>query len=439
MPYRRISDDIAYYMVTVNEKGTESSLDSDGVHGVLSQRIISKLQSDNVTDLFIQVHGWKAAMDEAYQQFDQWFCAFAACERDHQTMKKHRENFQPLYVGFHWPSLPWGDESPKNGVSFTVREAAHYTAATFIDYFSSQLTDTPVVRSLLNTIFEEWRDNAGADELSPRAIEAYLALNEALLLGEEGQAGDGASDREPFDPEVAFENGLSFSSFDSNTLQDALLSPLRQLSFWNMKKRAKTVGEQGLYPLLRALQQAIPELYIHLMGHSFGCIVVMAGIAGPRGNSPLIRPINSAVLVQGAMSAWSFVTTIPDTNSLGGYFHSVIQDNKIEGPLVCTLSMSDMAVGCLYPLAAGIAGQTSFTRDDPPKYGAIGAWGISHILTSSMLPLNEDYAWQPGGVYNIEASGWIKEIKGISGSHNDIAKPEVGHLLWQAALKGDKP
>ena len=49
-----------------------------------------------------------------------------------------------------------------------------------------------------------------------------------------------------------------------------------------MKKRAKDVGERGLHPLLRAMQQASPAVRIHLMGHSFGCIVASAPLRAPQ-------------------------------------------------------------------------------------------------------------------------------------------------------------
>ena len=37
-------------------------------------------------------------------------------------------------------------------------------------------------------------------------------------------------------------------------------------------------------------------------------------------------------------------------------------------------------------------------------------------------------------VYNLESSRYIREGGGLSGAHNDIARPEVAHAVWQAAL-----
>ena len=61
------------------------------------------------------------------------------------------------------------------------------------------------------------------------------------------------------------------------------------------------------YPVM--LQDA-SDARFHLMGHSFGCIMMTAATAGPvsggQMTDPLPRPIDSLFLVQGAMSLWSF-------------------------------------------------------------------------------------------------------------------------------------
>ena len=51
-----------------------------------------------------------------------------------------------------------------------------------------------------------------------------------------------------------------------------------------MKDRAKSFGETAVFDLLRQIQQTKAQTKVHLMGHSFGCIVVSAALAGPQGN-----------------------------------------------------------------------------------------------------------------------------------------------------------
>src|SRR3546814_19663465 len=85
-----------------------------------------------------------------------------------------------------------------------------------------------------------------------------------------------------------------------------------------MKDRARSVGERGVAGLLRKLQGAASEYTrFHLMGHSFGCIVVSAAIAGEPGATPP-KPVASAFLAQGALQLWA---SCGDVDGKPGYFH----------------------------------------------------------------------------------------------------------------------
>ena len=74
------------------------------------------------------------------------------------------------------------------------------------------------------------------------------------------------------------------------------------MSFWKMKDRAAKFGESGGFQLLHNLQTASGnDVRFHLMGHSFGCVVMSATLAGPRANNALVRPVDSVALLQGAV------------------------------------------------------------------------------------------------------------------------------------------
>jgi hypothetical protein len=51
-----------------------------------------------------------------------------------------------------------------------------------------------------------------------------------------------------------------------------------------------------------------------------------------------------------------------------------------------------------------------------------------------MRPAGASYSYQPGRVYNLEASQFINEGGGFSGAHSDIRKPAVAHAVWEAAM-----
>src|SRR5204863_6883569 len=129
--------------------------------------------------------------------------------------------------------------------------------------------------------------------LPPEVAEAYRVLDREAGLGAGGPANAPGSDREPFDPESAYENVLDEESDVSFGAGRLALGPvvgiLRNLSFFKMKDRARTIGETSLHTLLADLQRVASEtgrdVRFHLMGHSFGCVVVSATLAGPPGGA----------------------------------------------------------------------------------------------------------------------------------------------------------
>jgi hypothetical protein len=174
------------------------------------------------------------------------------------------------------------------------------------------------------------------------------------------------------------------------------------------------------------------------MGHSFGCIVVSGMLNGPDGAGVLPAPVQSLTLVQGALSLWSYCERIAHAGDRPGYFHSVVRQRKVAGPILTTRSRRDTAVGRFYPIAAGVALQVAFAPGQLPKYGGVGAFGLQGPgLTVNELVLEgvkHHYDLRPGQIYNFECSHVIKDGTGPSGAHSDIAKPEVAHAMWQAVV-----
>ena len=423
----------SYYLLSVDEDAREVP-DPQLPVGKTSDSVIETVKASATTDVFIWSHGWKGDVAGAYEQYDKWVGAFSSLPADRETMCKARPNFKDLHVGFHWPSLAWGDEKPLSGNSFA---AGAEGAQAMMAQYALALGNTPAVRAALTRLFDELRTNAAAFGLTSKMREAYMELNEALALGADGVPGAGASDREPFDPDKAMQEAPDGVSFGSGGL-GFLLSPLQQLTFWTMKKRANLVGENYLHGFVARLIAECPGVRVHLIGHSFGCIVMSSALGGPGAVEPLPRPVTSCVLVQGAMSLWAYAPSIPFKDNAAGYFAKVLADGKVSGPIATTVSMHDYAVGKLYPWAAGIAGQIAYDPQNLPQFGAIGAFGICGTAAAKepMRAQNECYGFKAGHIYNVEGSKYIAKLDGASGAHSDIAGPEVAHLIWQAALAG---
>lgn len=424
-----------YYLIAFDADGRERTDDPDGL---MSERTLDALRTEMFTDVFVLSHGWKGDIPAAREQYGRWMGAMLACEQDFAQAAMRRTGFKPLLIGLHWPSLPFGDEDFGGAeVSFATGEGT--AIAELVARCAPRIADTPAARTALRTIFEAAQRDVAPAELPDEVRQAYQVLDREAALGSQGVGGGPGDDREPFDPDSAYRNAMSQQVSFGGTALSGLLSPLVQLSFWKMKDRARAFGESGAFGLLSSLMRASEgrDVRFHLMGHSFGCIVASATVAGPAG-ARLPRRAASLVLVQGALSHWSYCASIPQAPAKAGYFRRLVADSLVDGPIVTTRSEFDTAVGRLYPVAAGAADQVTFAPGELPKYGGVGTFGARgpglDIVDLTMLAATAAYDFRVGRIYNLEASAVIREGGPPSGAHSDIARPEVAHVLWAAAI-----
>ncbi len=434
MPIREVpNSESSYYLIIHNEEGQERTED-DG--SLLSQKVLADLKTQPVTDVFVMSHGWRGDIPAAKSQYDAWMGNIMSSTGDITDMKGRRPGFRPLLIGLHWPSEPWGDEDAS---SFAAAPGGVDPVEALVDDYTNRLSDAPDIRKELRTIIQAHATVDDPQTLPREVKAAYLSLNQKLGLGQAGEGAAPGDDRPEFDPEDVFqaarkeEDEASFGGFSIGDL----LAPLRVLSFWKMKDRARKFGESGANKLLLAMYQAGAgkDLNVHLMGHSFGCIVVSAMLAGAPNLPASGLKVKSMVLVQGALSLWSFCADIPRKEGTPGYFNRLFKGRQVTGPIVTTQSEFDAAVGTFYPLAAGLKQQVAF--GEFPKYGGVGSFGVQGLadITTGrkMGDVAEDYSFQHGKIYNLESSQYIHTGPAPSGAHSDIVHPQIAHVIWQAA------
>ena len=444
--------DLQYRLVCFDKDGRErpepdATLATDALPGLLTDEAAA------VTDVFLLSHGWKGDVPAAIEQYDRWIGEMARCTEDLAAARRLRPRFRTLIVGLHWPSQPWGDEklaadaggllSPDGsgddgGLTASVDE--------LVEAYADRLADTPAARDALRTILGAAQQSADPVQLPREVRDAYAVLRAEAGLTEDGDVAElTASDGAAWDAETVYQEARRDEGAGAPGLLgggdrfDLLLSPLRQLSFWKMKNRARAFGESGANALLRRLLEAAPAATrFHLMGHSFGCIVVSAAVAGAPHGPALPRPVDSLLLVQGALSLWAYSGNIPFARGTAGYFHRIVAQGLVRGPIVTTRSEHDTAVGRYYPMAAKVGRQLVLA--ELPRYGGIGAFGAQGLgddaVDQPMADANFAYAFEPGRLYNLEASRVIAHGDGASGAHSDIAHPEVAHAAWAAVLSG---
>lgn len=435
MPYQATSKG-RYSLLVFDDEGKERNDDPNGIEGLFSKTIVNEIASGGYTDVFILSHGWMGDVGAAKAQYSRWIEAMETLEADREALAATRPGFKEYRIGVHWPSLPWGDEGLGSNPS------AFGLADDIIEAYVERLGDRPGLRENLQIVFDAAAAQPDAIVLPEDAKRAYLNING--LLSELGTGGEGASpdaDRENFDPAETFNQakGLLPPSFSGSAL-DWILAPLRQLSFWKMKQRALTVGSAGMNKMLRSLQLEVRDrgVRFHLMGHSFGCIVVSSMLTG-HDEAEQAKPVASLALVQGALSLWSYCGDIPVKRGTSGYFLRCLTKHLVDGPIITTRSKHDTALGIYYPLAAGVARQIDFAAPDLPKYGAVGSFGAQGLGDEAVdLPMKKateqyPFAGKPR-TFNIEASEFIIGGQGASGAHSEINGSEVAHAIWQAAM-----
>lgn len=442
MPIEELPDtELRYYLIAFDKLGQERTDDPDG--GRLSERVLSDISSQPPSDVFLISHGWKGDVPAAREQYNNWIRAMTLCPNDIARVRSKRSNFKPTLIGVHWPSLPFGDEEFGGGTA-SFETPAVPELEDLINSYADRIADTPEARAALTSIFKAALEDNEPVKLPEEVAEAYKVLDREARLGNDGEGAIPGSDREPFAPEQAYQNARSSAEEDVVSFGgfgvSGLLAPLQQISFWKMKDRARTFGESGGHDLLTRIQHVSPGAKIHVMGHSFGCIVVSAAIAGAAGGRSLAAPINTLFLVQGALSLWSYCSRIALAADRPGYFRSILANHAVLGVIAATTSEFDKAVGRFYPLGAGVTRQVAFAPGELPKYGGMGSFGIqgpdTSATTTEMLPLDQGYHFHPSSVYNIIADSYIRNGQGISGAHSDISHPEVAHAYWEAILAG---
>jgi hypothetical protein len=227
--------------------------------------------------------------------------------------------------------------------------------------------------------------------------------------------------------------GLHWPSMISEN-QNSVANFLEATSFFTMEHRADNVGENAGYSLLRLLIEARagqPPLRFHLIGHSFGCRVVCAGLQALAKDTATVAAANAlhaefnVALLQGAMDADSFspgqlyadvLTTIPNLR------------------LLVTTSQNDTALGTWYPAAQRL---TNLFSGPIPAIGSTGPTGQLPIPVTDRFQVqaNTPVPLQTGNfavvdltpLHNSHAAAWGPGHWG--GQHSDINLPEIYEML----------
>jgi pimeloyl-ACP methyl ester carboxylesterase len=133
-----------------------------------------------------------------------------------------------------------------------------------------------------------------------------------------GEPGDQQSAFFERDPTVVFDR-LASNGMSPNGILRGVESVLDLAAYYEMKHRAATVGTLGFAPILARTRTEYPAVRVHLVGHSFGGLVLTSALAG-RG----IAPVASMTLLQAAFTQYGFARKWDGVHD--GLFRSVVTE-----------------------------------------------------------------------------------------------------------------
>ncbi|MEU2287803.1 serine-threonine protein kinase [Streptomyces sp. NPDC013178] len=423
----------------------ELTFDADGdVDGGQRDRLLAGVSRHGVRDLIVFAHGWNNDRSGATRLYSRFFAPIPGLAPAARIG----------YVGVVWPSMRFSDEPipdlPRSVAAEPARRPAldKDTRHALLETFPGRAV---VVEQIARMLEQRPREEAELEEFGrlvrllvdvvppgPQALFAADTLAEGVPQNEpEMFSGSTVETCEEFARALSrLESPEGVAGFGLPDPWDGAHELLRQATYYAMKRRAGTVGERGLGPLVGRLAGAAPQVRVHLVGHSFGGRLVSFALRGlPEG----VRAVKSVTLLQGAFSHYAFATRLPHDARAGGVLQG--QQNRIDGPLVCCHSRHDSALGTIYPLASRMAGDARGASAEfgvgkllGAKWGAMGYGGVQAVPGTRACTLAEALArpLPTSGCVNVDVAAVVRRGGAPAGAHSDIVHPELARVVLAA-------
>jgi hypothetical protein len=407
------------------------------------ERFVAELRAEAPTDLFVFSHGWNNDATMAERLYAGFFGEMRKLLDDPQTPRRRQAKI--AVAGILWPSILWPDDGGGEGKGGAAGLAPGLAAGEpdLLGELAKVFTAPEQQETLgeLAALLESQPRSEAAlagfkaklDELADAAPPSAAPPDE---LEQQAVLTPDAEWRDLFealaDQETAESSGGAAGLGDAFArLWAGAKGALRMLTYWTMKDRAGAIGRTGLGPLLARLAHEVPGLRLHLLGHSFGARLVSYALSGlPAMATGEASPVKSLFLLQGAFSHFTFAPALPFERARAGDL--VGMDARVDGPLLTTQSLKDLAIGAAYPLASMAARQDAAASDDALfRWGAMGHDGAQGVAAQKVRlgPAGTVYPLGPGQWVNLDGNRVIVRGAPPLGAHGDIVYP---HTAWAA-------
>lgn len=406
------------------------------------QALIARLKEIGNTPVILISHGWNNDFDDASELYRKFLL-----QLQHLTAVQPLGRPAPLVVGVLWPSIWLSFDSglqmaAEGAFGPTVSEQQIIndiksslpddgTRQRFEILMSEKALDADQVRELSTLLQRAWtasyEPEIGTDASAPTQDEICAALN--ALPVSVGLAENDDDDLPPTGVIGAGNLGTSASVQPAGLLN--YFDPrwaLRLASVYQMKDRAGIVGMKGVSLLLADILDSI-DGPLHLVGHSYGCKVILSALT--HAGSP--KNVASALLLQPAISHLCFASKLPNSGKAAGYAETV---KRVEKSLLMTYSAKDFALHNVFHLALrrdGDIGESGIAGDGAPPpvpslYSALGGYGPRQSNQKLLGRLPE-----PLQAYNLPTDGSPAAFDGSDGQingHGDVATSYTAWLMY---------
>lgn len=384
-------------------------------------------QAKNHSDVFVFCHGWNNDWSMAVRRYEGFIEGVQEMRRERSLPAP--KGFRPLLIGIFWPSqaLEWfesetgpsiaGDPAMQAVLADVAADLPERDHARFFELARSAGLNADQGNELAHVLSQLLEPDDEGLRSDPPDAEELLAAASSLS-------------RDETDYEAVYEiakSGPLASLEDGPTPALGLLDPrslLKPFTVWRMKDRAGKVGAMGVSELLVALL-ADSDAHVHLVGHSYGCKVMMTGLCRP---AAICRNAASALLLQPAVSQYAFSQSVPGRNTPGGFVKAL---TRVNLPILSTFSERDIPLTTLFHLAVrrhDDLGELQFSaRGAPSLYGALGGFGppASQARVVDIQPIGQPYELldNPGRLIGLRGNAVIS-------GHGDVSCIETWWALY---------
>jgi hypothetical protein len=400
--------------------------------------LLAKLEAAPDRPIIFFSHGWNNDFSDATSLYSRFLKNFEEIAAPLPFAAK------PIFVGLTWPSI-WlaSDPGPQLAATVAAQSAADEAVLAELRRRLPQETNWPRLYALLES------DRVSENE----AREIARLIAPALQAGErEGPKEDAATEdlvlqaMKRLQDAAAPPRAKGYNLGESGMIDGAgvtvgatpagildFLDPrnaLRLASLYIMKDRAGVVGGAGVSELLRAMLSR-SKAPVFLVGHSFGCKVMMSAVCA----APLSRKLEGVLLLQPAISYLCFASNIPGVGGPGGYRGAL---ERVEKPILATYSGNDAPLHAIYHLAlmrakdigeGPKAAAAATSAGAPPSiFAALGGYGPRDCGETLIDPMPDK-----GGAYTYPPAARVVGVDGTVGkridSHGGVTTPAAAWAL----------